>query len=360
MKARILLYSFSVIVLMALLGGCDRFASLGTRSDVQVASDVQSKINADANIPNKQISVTSDHGVVTLSGSANSDLERTAAANDAGQVQGVKTVVNNIQVLSAANQPPVAAPMSDMASTNMGTMNQSMETTSSRSGTSSTRVHHSVNRPRTTPGNSYSDTGSSGSNNTVAENGVPAQPTRPMTVNIPEGTVLSVRLIDNLSSESNKTGETFRATLDTPLVGDDNRVAVPAGAEVQGTIVDAKPSTHFTGSSNLTLALTRLTVGGKYYEITTNQWQKQGAARGKRTAGTIAGGAGLGALIGGLAGGGKGAAIGAGAGAAAGTGVQGVTHGEAIRLSSETNLEFRLTNPVSVTPSTSSGRQQLP
>src|SRR6266849_1028810 len=255
MKARILLYSFSVIVLMALLSGCDRFASLGTRSDVQVASDVQSKINADANIPNKQISVTSDHGVVTLSGSANSDLERTAAANDAGQVQGVKTVVNNIQVLSAANQPPVAAPMSDMASTNMGTMNQSRQTTSSRTGTSSTRVHDSVNRP--------------------------------MTGNIPAGTVLSVPLIDTLSSESNKTGETFRATLDTPLVGDDNRAAGPAGAEVQGTIVDAKPSTHFTGSSNLTLALTRLTVGGKYYEITTNQWQKQGAARGKRTAGTI-------------------------------------------------------------------------
>src|SRR5712692_4457300 len=204
MKAKIFLYPMSAIVLLALLTGCDHFAAFGTRSDAQVASDVQSKIIADANVPNKQLGVTSDHGVVTLSGTANSDMERTAAANDAGQVQGVKTVVNNIQVLSAANQPPVAAPMSDMASTNMGTMNQSMETTSSRSGTSSTRVHHSVNRPRTTPGNSYSDTGSSGSN-TVAENGVPAQPTRPMTVNIPEGTVLSVRLIDNLSSESNKT-----------------------------------------------------------------------------------------------------------------------------------------------------------
>lgn len=348
MKAKILLYSFSAIVLLALFTGCN----LAGRSDAQIAGDVQNKINADANIPSKQISITSDHGVVTLAGTANSDLERTAAANDAGQVQGVKTVVNNIQVLSAANQPPVAAPMSDM-----GMVNQSTETTSSRSGTTSTRVHHSVNRPRTSPSSSYSGIGSSGENNTVANNVAPSETVR--TVTIPEGTTLAVRLIDGLSSESNKTGETFRATLDTPLVGDDNRVAVPAGAEVEGTIVDAKPSTHFTGSSNLTLSLTRLNVGGKYYVITTNQWQKQGAARGKRTAGTIAGGAGLGALIGGLAGGGKGAAIGAGAGAAAGTGVQGVTHGEAVRLPSETNLEFRLTNSVTVTPSTSSGRQRI-
>jgi hypothetical protein len=168
-----------------------------------------------------------------------------------------------------------------------------------------------------------------------------------------------VSLIDSLSSESNKTGETFRASLETPLVGDDGRVAVPAGADVEGRVVDAKPSTHFSGSSNLALELTRITAGGKSYDISTNQWAKKGAGRGARSAETIGGGAAVGAIIGGILGGGKGAAIGAGAGGAAGTGVQAATHGEAVKLPSETHLDFHLTNSISVTPTASSRRQPV-
>lgn len=357
MKAKIFLYPMSAIVLLALLTGCDHFAAFGTRSDAQVASDVQNKIIADANVPNKQLGVTSDHGVVTLSGTANSDMERTAAANDAGQVQGVKTVVNNIQVLSAANQPPVT-PMSDNTA---ASVNPPADTTSSNSGTSPTRLRHrSASKPR--PDSAYTDTsnyGSSAANTTnTASTSAPAY-TPPPPVTVAEGTMLAVSLIDPLSSESNKTGETFRASLETPLVGDDGRVAVPAGAEIEGRIVDAKPSTHFSGSSNLALELTRITVGGKSYDIATNQWAKKGAGRGARSAETIGGGAAVGAIIGGIIGGGKGAAIGAGAGGAAGTGVQAATHGEAIKLPSETRLDFRLASPVTVTPVASARRQPV-
>jgi BON domain len=359
MKAKIFLYPMSAIVVLALLTGCSHFA-LGTRSDAQIASDVQSKISGDANVPNKQIGVTSDNGVVTLSGTANSDMERTAAANDAGQVQGVKTVVNNIQVLSAANQPPVT-PMSDNPA---ASVNPPADTTSSNPGTSPTRLRHrSPSKPR--PDSAYTDTSNSGSStaNTTntASTSAPAYtpPPPPQPVTVAEGTMLAVSLIDPLSSESNKTGETFRASLETPLVGDDGRVAVPAGADVEGRIVDAKPSTHFSGSSNLALELTRITVGGKSYDIATNQWAKKGAGRGTRSAETIGGGAAVGALIGGLIGGGKGAAIGAGAGGAAGTGVQAATHGEAIKLPSETRLDFRLASPVTVTPVASTRRQPV-
>jgi hypothetical protein len=175
---------------------------------------------------------------------------------------------------------------------------------------------------------------------------------------VPAGTSLTVALIDPLSSESNKTGETFRASLETPLTGDDGRVAVPAGSDVEGRIVDAKPSTHFSGNSNLALELTRVTVGGKSYDLATSQWAKKGAGRGARTAETIGGGAAVGAIIGGILGGGKGAAIGAGAGGAAGTGVQAATHGEAIKLPSETRLNFSLTNTITVTPSSGSSSRQ--
>ena len=85
MKAKLSLYVYATL-LMTLLGlaaGCSR-----SRNDAQVAGDVQGKIYSDPNIQSKQISVQSSNGVVTLSGTANSDAERIAAATDAGQVAG--------------------------------------------------------------------------------------------------------------------------------------------------------------------------------------------------------------------------------------------------------------------------------
>jgi hypothetical protein len=74
----------------------------------------------------------------------------------------------------------------------------------------------------------------------------------------------------------------------------------------------------------------------------------------------IGGGAVLGALIGGLAGGGKGAAIGAGVGAGSGTAVQALTHGQKVKIASETRLDFTLHDPVNVTyfPKKSSSASQ--
>ena len=74
----------------------------------------------------------------------------------------------------------------------------------------------------------------------------------------------------------------------------------------------------------------------------------KGKGEGGNTAKKVVGGAGLGALIGGIAGGGKGAAIGAGAGAATGTAVAGSKKGQQLQIPSETLLEFRLQQPVSL------------
>src|SRR5689334_11071535 len=86
------------------------------RSDAQLVSDVINKINADSHVTNKQISVAADNGIVTLTGSAASDAERVAAANDAAHVEGVKTVVNNLLLPAApapveeANEQPAEEP----------------------------------------------------------------------------------------------------------------------------------------------------------------------------------------------------------------------------------------------------------
>src|SRR6267154_4896598 len=114
------LFPLVSVLLLTLLAmtGCTKF---GARADSQVASDVQSKLNSDSNIQNKQIAVTADKGVVTLSGTVASDLERSAAANDAGQVEGVKTVVNNLQTSSASNSAPQSASMDNMPGMDMST-----------------------------------------------------------------------------------------------------------------------------------------------------------------------------------------------------------------------------------------------
>jgi hypothetical protein len=181
-------------------------------------------------------------------------------------------------------------------------------------------------------------------------------------VTVPEGTTVAIRLIDPIDTERNKVGDTFRATLSQPvMLGDE--VVIPADADVEGQIVDSKSAGHFQGQSALALTLTRLRLHGKTYALRTNQYEKQGASRGKRTAATVGGGAALGAIIGGIAGGGKGAAIGAGVGAGAGTGVQAATKGQQIKLPAETVLNFRLESPLSVTPASSSdrnaGRQRI-
>jgi hypothetical protein len=160
---------------------------------------------------------------------------------------------------------------------------------------------------------------------------------------------LAVRLVDAIDSERNQAGQTFKATLDSPLSVEGD-VAIPAGYDVEGHIVDLKSAGKFAGQSLLVLQLDRIAVGDKYYTVQTDQYKKQGSSRGKNTAEKVGAGAAIGAIIGGLAGGGKGAGIGAAAGGGLGGGVQAATKGQQIKLASETVLNFTLQGPLTVTP----------
>ncbi len=326
-KASVYAVAMSLLLSLMLAVGCTK-----PRSDADIATDVQNKIASDFNIQNKAISVTADKGVVTLSGTVNSEMERAAAGNDAGSVDGVKTVVNNLALAPSMPAEPIAeAPQEAPAPA----VSQPQRATTSRGRNTARRV----TPPSTAPASTNTGIGSTAA--------APAQPARPATVTIPDGTAISIRLVDPLSSETANVDDMFRASLDAPIIVND-RVVIPAGSDVEGRVVSAKSAARFKGSSELALELTRINAGGRTYNISSTQWAKQGAGRGKRTAATVGGGAALGAIIGGLAGGGKGAAIGAGAGAAAGTGVQAVTKGEKVELPSESKLEFRLQSPVTV------------
>jgi len=350
-----------VLIAMALLAaGCSR---VGSRTDAQVASDVQNKINGDGSIPDKQLNINANNGVVTLTGTVASDAARNAAANDAAQIEGVKTVVNNLEVAptSAANQttqpqeqasnnpppPPVREERRPSPSTRYRSSRSSSSKSASNNGGDTglrTTVPSGSSNGNASSGNSGSSYDSSQSTATP----VPL----PQKVTVPAGTQISVRLNDEVDSEKAQVGDVFHGSISAPVtIGEET--AIPTTADVEGRVVDVKSAGRFAGQSVLTLELTKLTMNGKTYTLQTSQWTKSGNGRGKSTAAKVGGGAAVGAVLGGIFGGGKGAAIGAAAGAGAGTGVSAATKGQQIILRPEAVIGFQLQGPITVTPAAS-------
>jgi uncharacterized protein YbjQ (UPF0145 family) len=178
-------------------------------------------------------------------------------------------------------------------------------------------------------------------------------------VTVESGTSLAVRLVDSVDSETAQPGQTFHATLDSPLAVD-GEVVVPAGYDVQGHVVQAQSAGKFQGRSVLALQLDRIQVGSKHYTISTSEYRREGSSRTKNTAEKVGAGAVIGAIIGGIAGGGKGAGIGAAAGGGLGGGVQAATKGQQIKLPPETVLTFSLQAPLTVTPTTQGPNSSRP
>jgi len=165
---------------------------------------------------------------------------------------------------------------------------------------------------------------------------------------IPAGQSMLIRMIDGVDSKTNNVGDIFHASLETDLNVNGTLVA-RKGTDVYGRLANAKGAGRLAGSSELQLELTRMVINGQDYPVVSSDYTMKGKGRGTNTAEKVGGGAALGAIIGAIAGGGRGAAIGAGAGSAAGAGVNVITRGQQVKIPSETLLEFRLQQPVTVT-----------
>jgi hypothetical protein len=165
---------------------------------------------------------------------------------------------------------------------------------------------------------------------------------------IPAGTHIAITTSQDLGSKISQAGQTFSAVVASPVyVG--GKVAIRAGAQATGTVIDAKALGRFKGGAELALRLDTVRVQGATYEVASSTISRAEAGKGKRTAGFIGGGGGAGALIGGLAGGGKGALIGGLLGAGAGTAGAGLTGKKDIVIPAESTLTFKLERSVHVT-----------
>jgi len=342
----------AVLIAVLVSVGCTKASN-----DSQLTGQIQSKLSHDSGLQDKSITVQTQNGVVTLSGAVDNDAQRTAAARYAADTAGIKEVVNNLQVGLPA--PPPA---------------QTAEATPPPAPLAPERPK-SAEKPRPAKRkkdpsewdtkNSASNAGADNSaNNQVATadaaNNAPAAPAQPETppppppspppkkITIPSGGTIAIRLIDAIDSEPAQQGQTFHATLDSPLAAEGD-IAVPTGHKVEGHVVDVKSAGKFAGQSLLVLQLDRINADGNWYNVQTDQYKREGSSRGKNTAEKVGAGAAIGAIIGGLAGGGKGAGIGAAAGGGLGGGVQAATKGQQIKLPSETVLNFTLQSPLTVT-----------
>jgi len=174
-----------------------------------------------------------------------------------------------------------------------------------------------------------------------------SQPPAPVSVRVPAGKVLTVRLADQVGSKISQPGQTFGGTLARP-VEVDGEVVIPAGARVEGEVVDAKPLGRFKGGALLELKLDTIRVNDQPMPVETSLFTQTLKGKGKRTGVMAGGGAGLGAIIGGLAGGGKGAAIGALAGGGAGAAGAAYTGNKEIVLPAESAIPFTLKKSLTI------------
>jgi len=155
-------------------------------------------------------------------------------------------------------------------------------------------------------------------------------------------------MIDSVDSKTDQVGQTYKASMDSPIVVDGQTI-VPKGGEVTLKLTKEASAGNIKGASEVNLQLDKLYVNKKAYTVTSDTFQSVGSSEGKKTAKQTGIGAGIGAVIGAIAGGGKGAAIGAGVGGGAGAATAAITKGEQVRIASEEKLDFKLADSVTVT-----------
>jgi hypothetical protein len=330
------------LALALTISGCKNAPA--TPDDATLTSQVTGRIASDPNLSGQTVQATVSSGVVTLNGSVTSDSARSIAAGDVAQVNGVRTVVNNLTVQAAAVAPPAAVvntPLPAPVRTEP-TPKPYASISRSRSQPESQPVPQPAPIVRNAPAPQPAQ-------QAQVQPPPPPPPPAPVAhkITLAAGTTIPVRLTQTLDSSTTQQGDRFSGVVASDIV-QDGLVVLPQGTPVAGRVDAVQDATHFKGSSLLTISLSSITRRGDHLEVSSEPYTKQGEGRGKNTAEKVGGGAAVGAILGGILGGGRGAAIGSVAGGGVGAGAQAATRGHQVQIPSESILRFRLTDPVVV------------
>jgi hypothetical protein len=184
-------------------------------------------------------------------------------------------------------------------------------------------------------------------------------------ITVLEDTLLRVRTMEPINSKRANHGTPVLFTLSEDVMVHD-ALAIPRGATVHGKVIERKQAGRLTGSPELTLQLISLDLGGRSYPLDSYQFKVKGLSKTQPTEAKALRGAEVGAVVGSVVSGvstkggirtpsdgsGRAASMTAGAviGAGVGTLVSASTPGPGIWIPSESQVDFYLAVPVTVTP----------
>jgi hypothetical protein len=201
----------------------------------------------------------------------------------------------------------------------------------------------------------------------AASSPAPAAASDPNVVMIPAGTKIPLSLKQAISTKNAREGDAVYAETAFPYVAD-NRVIVPAGSYIQGTISHVERGGRVKGRAEILIHFTSMIYPSGYtvmlpgsventpgadnksvkdQEGTIQQDKDTGKKIEEGAKGGVYGASG-GALAGGLSSGINGARIGAAAGAAAGIGWALLKRGNDVRLDVGTSIEMEIQRAITV------------
>lgn len=373
---------------IALLAGLAWFsaaralAQKATRpDDSSIQSAVTSALQQDSALKGQQVAASAAKGVVTLTGTVQTEAQRQQAETDAANVSGVSGIMNNIKVTNPSETTPAPGLAAQASADQLAPQDQTQDQNQDQNQPppppdqnqqqAQDQNQNSVppppppdeNQPQQSPGQQpYQQQGAApppyqqqGYGRQYPQQGYGPSPRMPYytapsaPVTIPAGALLRVRLSEPLDTARVKEGTIFQATVAVDVY-ENGVLAIPRGAVLTGQVVESKPGGHLGGSAVLALKLLNVQLQGKTFPLDTDVWSSKGPNKAGYTAGNTAGGAVIGALIGGLIGRGAGAAVGAGVGALGGLAASGATNGPRIYLPAEATLDFHLADPATVQP----------
>jgi hypothetical protein len=88
---------------------------------------------------------------------------------------------------------------------------------------------------------------------------------------LPAGQMISARINRWLLSGEVQPGSNFDATVMTDVIAS-GAIAIPRGADIQGTVEDSKSAGVVAGRGSLSLELTNVYLGGKVFPMTSEPW----------------------------------------------------------------------------------------
>jgi hypothetical protein len=221
MKSPILATLVIGIAGLAAEAGAVSQISQNSSQDPRILKEVRQILTSEHAFDGMSISPSVRKGVVTLNGTVGSQAAKVLATTEIQDVEGIKSVMNNLNVTGGARKPALPVSSPDVQNRN---------------------------------------------------------------VILPFGSILPIHVSEEISSKTAHTNDTFHGTVPNNVIANEY-ILVPAGSPVEGTIMEAKPATHLGGPGVLTFALRRMTLNAPEgprvigFTVQPLSWSRGGAQR---------------------------------------------------------------------------------